>query len=58
MAFGLLGSIAGIALVIVGVYMIFFLPLSIAHQGEDFGVVGIVTGVVFVIIGLLLFFLP
>ena len=57
MAFGILGAIFGVLLVITGIYMIVFLPFTSSHQG-DFGHVGIITGIVFTVIGLLLFFLP
>lgn len=55
--FGLLGVIVGIILIIVGGYMVFFLPMSIYHQPE-FGYTGVFLGIVFLIVGFVLIFVP
>jgi len=58
MAFGLAGFGIGILLIIVGIFLAFFFPMTYQHQTEKFGVVGVVMGLIFLIVGGLLVFIP
>ncbi|MBI4173637.1 MAG: hypothetical protein HY519_02855 [Candidatus Aenigmarchaeota archaeon] len=57
MAYGILGTMAGILLLLVGLYMIFMLPMSHEHQDDAMIWTGIVMGAILVVIaGFLIFF--
>jgi len=54
--FGLLGTVIGLILVVLGGYMVVFFPSTLEHQSEQFSIIGIVMGLVFLIIGAVLIF--
>lgn len=56
MAFGLLGAIGGIILIVLGVLLVVVFPGKVEHQTEQFGAVGIILGFVFLIAGGILLF--
>lgn len=56
--FGLLGTILGIILIIVGGFLVVFFPATLEHQSQEFSVVGIVLGLIFLIVGVVLIFVP
>ena len=55
--FGFLGAVAGVLLLLAGVFLIFFFPGVSEHQPEEFAHVGIVMGVIFFLFGVILIFL-
>ncbi len=54
--FGWLGTVIGILLVLIAIFMIFFFPSTLEHQAE-FGWRGVLLGLILLIIGGLLIFL-
>ena len=53
---GILGIIAGIILMLIGIFLIFIFPSTTEHQTEQFSIMGIVIGIVFFFVGLFLIF--
>ena len=55
--FGWLGIIIGAIFILIAAFLIFFFPMTTAHQTERFGVVGVILGFILLIIGILLIFI-
>ncbi|MBI4175787.1 MAG: hypothetical protein HY518_01160 [Candidatus Aenigmarchaeota archaeon] len=56
MAFGIIGAIVGILLVLMGIFLVIFFPMATAHQQEKFSWMGIIMGIIFLVVGGLLIF--
>ena len=60
MAFGLIGQLIGILLILFGGFMVFFFPASsekpTGHQPEKFSISGIIIGLLSLVIGVMLLF--
>jgi hypothetical protein len=56
--FGPAGFIAGILLVAVGAFLVFFFPTAVTHQPQSMSLTGIVMGIIFLVVGFVLLFLP
>ena len=54
--FGWLGIVLGILLILIGGFMVFFLPTTEKHQPESMAWTGVIVGIVFLIIGGILLF--
>jgi hypothetical protein len=56
--FGLIGLIAGIILILISVFLIFFFPSTAELQSYSFGKNGVLFGFLLLFIGIVLLFLP
>ena len=54
--FGLGGWIAGVLVLLWGIFMVFFFPAFSEHQGELFGRNGVIFGFFLLFVGILLVF--
>ncbi|MBI4181673.1 MAG: hypothetical protein HY520_01770 [Candidatus Aenigmarchaeota archaeon] len=55
--FGLSGLLAGILLLLAGIFLVFFFPGVTEHQPEADAYTGIVLGIIFLIAGAVLVFI-
>jgi len=56
--FGWTGLIAGVILLLIAGFLIFFFPSATKHQPEPYGWNGVILGFILGLIGLALLFLP
>ena len=54
--FGWIGILAGIIILLLGIFLVFFFPNVTEHQPESMSWTGIVMGFVFIVIGGMLIF--
>lgn len=54
MAFGLLGQLIGLILILLGGFLAFFLQTTDMHQPKEFSLTGIYLGLLFLVLGFFL----